>query len=300
MGSIAAALPGFTAWAERFPIGLVTCPPDRPRGRGQKVTPGPISRWATEKGYRQAHPINSGELLACLREGGYRRGLVIGYGMILPKSVIEFLEDGLFNLHFSLLPRWRGAAPVARAIWEGEERTGISLMQIDPGLDSGPVLGSVSTAILADDNTGSLTGRLAQLGGELIREYGHNLSRQPWLPIPQISDQATYAPKLQPDEYELDLRLSALRLVDQIRALAPKPGAYIDLGTSRLKVFTANAYEEPLPPGQWGSEGGREPLIGTGEGGLELRWVQASGKKPMSGLDWWRGQLHPPAWIPKQ
>ena len=214
--------------------------------------------------------------------------VVAAYGLILPPAVLEVPARGCLNIHASLLPRWRGAAPIQRAILAGDERTGVSIMQMDAGLDTGPVLLEREVAIGARETTASLTERLAALGAEAIVEALARLDRLD--ARPQEASRATYAAKIAKAEARLDWSRRCEELDRQVRAFDPAPGAEATLAGESLKVWSA----EPVPearglPGAVLRASGDELVVACGSGGLRLRVVQKPGGRKMNAADFLRG-----------
>ena len=215
--------------------------------------------------------------------------VVVAYGSILPKELIEIPPLGFVNLHFSLLPRYRGAAPVARALMDGSDHTGVSSMVLTEGMDEGPVLARKPVPIEPDDTAGSLGARLAGLGAELLISSLLAYERGELVPEPQDHSSATYAPKITEAEARVSWAASSRSVRDLIRGLNPSPGAWTFLRGERVKLHRAErAREAPaLAPGELAVRPGL--LVGTGDGALILTEVQLSGRRRMSGADLARG-----------
>ena len=237
-----------------FEIVLVLTQPDRPAGRGMQLQASAVKQFALAHGMSIAQPLSlrrdgkhgavAEAAHALLQATPHDVMVVAAYGLILPPSVLEIPPLGCINIHASLLPRWRGAAPIHRAIEAGDAETGITIMQMDQGLDTGAVLGMQALPIAPDDTTASLHDRLARLGGAMIVETMHQLAAQPGsrLPAtPQPDAGATYAAKIQKDEAALDFSASAETLACKIRAFNPFPGAVAHAGETTLKLWQAQA-----------------------------------------------------------
>lgn len=263
--------------------------PDRPRGRGMKLQPSDVKTLAVRSGIPVLQPptLRSDEAQAPLRLLDADVFVVVAYGLILPKAVLETPPLGCINVHFSLLPRWRGAAPVQWAILEGDPNSGVAIMKMDPGLDTGPVLEMVEEPILPEDNSGRLADRLAALGARLVPAVLDRL--EDISPVPQPEEGVTYASKLTPEDARIDWSKPAVTVNNRIRAFNPRPGAWSSLNGKRLKVWSA-APAEPSEgvPGTL-STGDEGPVVATGSGGLRLLEVQPEGKSRMSGADFVRG-----------
>ncbi len=292
LGTPAAAVPPLRALSQRSEIALVITRGDRRRGRSSKRTPSEVKKAAIELGLAVACPENRRELEQALRSvGPLRMGVVVAYGMLLTPAMLQIPELGFVNVHFSLLPRWRGAAPVAAAIAAGDPVTGVSLMRITEGLDTGPVLASVSVPISGEDNRGTLTERLSLLGAELLAKQWPVLWAGDWKEKPQLERDATYAPRLRPEDAQMHFHRPAQELARQVRALAPRPGAYARWEGNRMKILSARFFTDPpfpLRPGELASTDGKV-WCGSGEGALILDEIQPSGKRVMAAAAWARG-----------
>jgi methionyl-tRNA formyltransferase len=260
--------------------------PDRPAGRGRQLSPSPVKQLALAHGIdvRQPVTLRDPEAQAALRALQPDLMIVVAYGLILPQAVLDIPRYGCWNVHASLLPRWRGAAPIQRAIEAGDGETGVCLMQMEKGLDTGPVMLSLRTPIHADDTGGSLHDRLAALGAEALAD-GLKLLRIGMRPVPrpQPADGVTYAAKLEKGEALLDLSRPATALERRVRAFQPWPVAEVELDGERLRVHAAEAL--PIAHGQRpGAElaASREGLdLACGEGVLRLRTVQRPGGRAL-------------------
>jgi methionyl-tRNA formyltransferase len=267
-------------------IALVVTQPDKRRSRGTGADPSPVKRAAAELGLRVATPDKAREIIDAVARSGASAGVVVAFGQLLPVALLETLPLGFVNLHFSLLPRWRGAAPVERAILAGDAETGVCLMRVEAGLDTGPVFGCARTPIATSDTAGSLGHRLVDIGTALLLEHLPRLGEEQ--PVPQLGD-PTYADKLTTEEFRLDPARPATELVRVVQAGDPRPGAWVRAAGQRYKVFGASAApdrERAVAPGVLGARG-----LGTGDGLLELREIQPEGKRRMPWDAWRRG--HP-------
>ncbi len=220
-------------------------------------------------------------------------GVVVAYGRILRADALSTTRVGFVNVHFSLLPRWRGAAPVERAILAGDETTGVSLMKLEEGLDTGPVISALETPIAGDETGGTLAARLSHLGAVLLADALPGFMSGELHPAPQISAGATYAARLHPEEAELDWRQPAADLALRVRAFNPRPGAWVMAGGERLKVLAGEATSAMVDPG-WIVARDGEAVLGTGSEGLVLVRVQPPGKRPQLGRDWMNGRRGAP------
>mgnify|MGYP003558273293 FL=1 len=228
--------------------------PDRPAGRGRKLGMSAVKEFALERGLRVHQPVtlkseSEADTLRALKPDAL---IVIAYGLILPRSILSIPQYGCINVHASLLPRWRGAAPIQRAIEAGDAKTGVTIMQMDAGLDTGAMLAAAETTIGADDNAATLHDRLAALGGRLLVDTLAQLARGAVVPQTQDNALATYAAKLKKEEARLDWNADAALLARRIRAFNPWPVAYTTLAGQTLRLWQAyaeNASPVAQPPG---------------------------------------------------
>ncbi len=274
-------------------VGVVT-QPDRPAGRGLQLQEPAVKVKARELGLlvNQPKKVRTGELSAWLRELEPDVGLVIAYGRILPADVLTAPRLGCLNLHASLLPRYRGAAPIQWSIIEGEKETGISLMQMDEGLDTGPVYSRHALSLAEDETTGSLTERLADLAAQVVESDLPRVLRSELAAVPQDAALATHAPPIEREHTLVDWKRPARAIARQVRGLAPRPGAITSLGGKQLRLTQALPSLAPfaLAPGVLGVDGGRV-WVGTGEGTLELVSGQLEGKRDLPARDLVNGRV---------
>jgi methionyl-tRNA formyltransferase len=264
-------------------VALVVTQPDRRRSRRGHADPSPVKVAAAELGLRVVTPTRAADVVDDVAATAAEVGVAVAFGQLLPPVFLAALPHGVVNVHYSLLPRWRGAAPVERAILAGDTDTGVCLMRIDEGLDTGGVYASASTSIGSDETAGELHARLTELGTHLLLEH---LPRVPHTePAPQEGE-PTYAEKLTVDEFRIDPRRPAAELARLVRAGNPRPGAWMIVGGQRVKVWRARAEGGMGAPG-WISALGTE--LTTSEGLLFLEQVQPEGKRVMSGEAWLRG-----------
>ncbi len=292
MGSPEFALPVLRALAEHFTVVGVVTQPDRPAGRGRKLAPPPVKKLAQELGLPFIQPRRLKEPQAMEQLAAWQPDLIVvaAFGQILRRNVLELPPRGCLNVHASLLPRWRGAAPIHAAILHGDRETGITIMQMDPGLDTGPILTQRSTPISETDTAGTLSERLSRLGAALLIETIPGYLSGEIRPRPQDEARATYAPKLAKDAGELDFTRPVEYLARQVRAMHPWPGAYLLWEGNRLRVHRAAPREVPSPPpaGTRLVHAGL-PAIAGADGLLLLEEVQPAGKRPMGGKDFLNG-----------
>jgi methionyl-tRNA formyltransferase len=290
LGTPGAAIPTLETLARDLDVGMVVTRPDRPRGRSLRIEPPPVRVRAHELGLKLAQPTTSEELDALLaREGPFDLGVVVAFGMILGREAVVAPKLGMLNVHFSLLPRWRGAAPVARALMAGDAMTGVSIIKLDEGLDTGPVLTAQAVDIKGEETAGELTGRLALLGAGLLRSVLPAYVAGDLVPVPQVDEGVVYATKLKADDRPLRPSMSQVETINRVRALSPVPGATIDLDGEILKVLRARPHPHRLAPGVLDVVNDR-PVLGVRNGGVELVEVQPPGKRAMPGADWTRGR----------
>ena len=288
--------------------------PDRPAGRGHKLQPSPVKVAATEAGLEVWQPERPKTIGPELADLSVDACAIVAYGAILPPDVIAAAGAGFVNLHFSLLPAWRGAAPVAHAILNGDTETGVSCFVLEEGMDTGPVLTERRTSIGADETAGELTARLAEMGAPALLEAVTGLVDGSLTPQPQPTEGVSYAPKVTPDHARLDWRQDARVLHRAVRAFNPVPGAHTTLRAERLKVHRAQVVDrggDPAPgtatgdasaPGTATGVGAAapgtvigidaatgSPMVVCGHGALRLDEVQPAGKARMSGSSFVNG-----------
>jgi methionyl-tRNA formyltransferase len=294
LGTPAAAVPSLAALAQADDVDLVITMPDRAKGRSRNPIPSPVKTAAIAFGFPVEQPENSAELLSVVKASGSYVGLVVAYGALLKPEALQSLPKGFLNVHFSLLPKWRGAAPVERAIAHGDAMTGVTLMKIDEGLDTGPVVAERSTAISADDTGGSLTARLAHIGAALVDDtlpgYLSGLRK----PVPQISVGASHAAKLSKAEAQIMPDMTTEAVHRMVRAFTPRPGAWIATEVGVIRILSSVLDGHPgHSPGVVASIG-NEVILGCSDGGLGITIVQPEGKQPMSGHAWMNGRRGEP------
>jgi methionyl-tRNA formyltransferase len=271
---------------------LVVTPPDRRRGRGRKLAPPPVAELARELDLPliQCASVNDDEPRARLAEAGVEVAMVCAFGQLIKEPLLSELP--MLNVHPSLLPRWRGAAPIERAIMAGDSRTGVCVIRLTSGLDSGPVAGRAELEIGPEETYGELAPRLGRLGGELATDSLDRLAVGELELREQPEEGVTYAEKISREDRRLDPSRPAGELVRVVRALTPHIGAFLDLGGGeRLGVRRARAVGASLKPGEVRPEDG-ELLVGCGEGALAIGELQPPGGRPMPAAAYLRG--HPP------
>jgi methionyl-tRNA formyltransferase len=288
------ACPSLEALADAsYPVVEVVTQPDRPKGRGQKMTPPPVKSLALSRQMPVFQPekLRAPSAVAHLRSLAPDLILVAAYGQILSPAVLAIPPRGCINVHGSLLPRYRGAAPIARAILAGEEKTGVTTMLMDEGMDTGPVLLSAATEITPEDNLESLHDRLALLGAGLLLKTLKGLESGEVKPVAQDHSRATYAPKISKEEAKIDWRSSAREICNRIRAFDPWPGAYSTWKGKTLKLFRPAAVEGSPgeSPGTLTGADSRGLTIAAGEGYLVVRELQLESRPRLSVEQFLRG-----------
>jgi methionyl-tRNA formyltransferase len=298
-GTPEAAVPALDALlaSGRHEVAAVVTRPDATAGRGRKLVASPVARRAEEAGVEVLRPAKprDEDFLARLREIGPECCPVVAYGALLPKVALDVPVHGWVNLHFSLLPAWRGAAPVQHAVMAGDEVTGASTFLIEQGLDSGPVYGVVTEQVGAADTSGDLLGRLAVSGAALLVATMDGIEDGTLAARPQPAEGVTLAPKLTVEDAAVDWTAPALRVDRLVRGCTPAPGAWTLAGGERLKVGPVTLVPDrtDLAPGEL-AVSKNAVHVGTGSHAVRLGEVQPQGKKRMPSPDWARGTHLPP------
>jgi methionyl-tRNA formyltransferase len=270
-------------------IVLVLTQPDRPAGRGLRLTASAVAQAADERGLRVEKPLSLKDAQAQALVSDSRADVMVvaAYGLLLPPSVLAIPARGCINIHASLLPRWRGAAPIQRALLAGDPVTGITIMQMDAGLDTGPMLLRKELAVEGRATTGSLTEALASLGAAAICEALDHLDRL--TPEPQDDTRATYAAKISKAEARIDWRQPAAQIDRQVRAFDPAPGAEAQLAGASLKVWAAQPVEGRGRPGQVLAVDESGVTVACGSGALHLTRLQKPGGRKLAAGEFLRG-----------
>ncbi|MEL7199065.1 MAG: methionyl-tRNA formyltransferase [Pseudomonadota bacterium] len=287
MGTPDFAVPALVALhAAGHDIACVYSQPPSRSGRGKKLRPSPVHAKAEELGLEVRTPksLKPAEEEAAFAALGADVAVVAAYGLILKQAVLDAPVHGCINIHASILPRWRGAAPIHRAIMAGDEETGVTIMQMEAGLDTGPMLHVVRTPI-AKKTTGELTDELAQMGAAAMVDLLADLPNHS--PDPQDDAQSTYAPKIDKAEARIDWSDSAEVIERKIRGLSPFPGAWFELGEERMKVLLAERVEAKGAPGEVLDD---DLTIACGEGAIRTIRLQRAGKPAMDRADFLRGR----------
>jgi methionyl-tRNA formyltransferase len=293
MGTPAAAVPSLERIiSDGHDVVGVYTQPDRPAGRGQRLHMSPVKELALARGLAVHQPtkLRIPETIEAFRAHDADVAVVVAYGRILPSEYLNAFSKGAINVHFSLLPKYRGAAPVNWAIAEGETRTGVTTMRMDEGLDTGDILLQWATCIGADENSIDLMSRLAELGGEILSDTLRDIRLIH--PKPQNHAKATLAPILKKEDGNIDWAMEAKQIENRIRGFQPFPGTFTKFRGKSLKVWRAcqpESYEASGQPGEIVATGPDGIIVRCGKGVLQLIQVQPEGKKPMTAQDFLNG-----------
>ncbi|MEM9810251.1 MAG: methionyl-tRNA formyltransferase [Pseudomonadota bacterium] len=294
MGTPDFAVPALTELvASGHDVAAVYTQPPRPRGRGQKFQPSPVGKLAEAYGIDVRTPISmkKPEEADALRALDADIGIVVAYGQILPQAVLDAPKHGCLNLHGSLLPRWRGAAPIQRAIMAGDDRTGVQVMRMEAGLDTGPILLSETVPITDDETYQTLHDKLAPIGASLLPRALAALERGGLSETPQGEDGVTYAKKITPEDAKIDWMQPARQIDCQIRGLSPFPGAFTELEGSRIKLLASRLGEKTSSaPGMVVAADGHGVALACGDGrAVVISRLQRAGKAAQDAADFLRG-----------
>lgn len=297
MGTPEFALPTLEALAEHYAVVGVVTQPDRRAGRGRHLSPPPVKEMAEAEGIAVFQPKRlrgNIEAIEHIRAWSPDVIVVAAYGQIIPPEVLEIPPRGCVNIHPSLLPRWRGATPIQGAILAGDETTGVTIMLMDEGLDTGPILAQREAPIHAGETAGELEDRLAEISADLLLEILPSYLAEEITPRAQVEEKATMTRRLRKSEAEIDWSQSALALERHIRAYAPEPGAYTTWDGQHFKILKAQVVpaKAELPEAAVGEVFLLEetPAVITSKGALALLQVQLAGKRPMNGEQFVRGR----------
>lgn len=284
MGSPDFAVPALRRLAGRYEVAGVVTQPDRPAGRGQQLKPPSVKLLAEQIGLPVMQPprLRLPEAMERLRAWSPDLIVVAAFGQILRPEVLGLPRHGCLNVHASLLPRWRGAAPIQAALLAGDEETGVTIMKMDEGVDTGGILSQRALAIEPDETAGLLSERLSEMGARLLVETLPAYLSGELQPRPQPAEGATYAPLLKKEDGRLDTARTAEELARRVRAFNPRPGAFLPWDGQALKVHRAHAEPGETQPGRRTVERGL-PAVGTARGVLVLDEVQPPGRKSMGG-----------------
>lgn len=293
MGSSEFAVASLKAMTENgYDVCAVVSQPDKPKGRGYTLTPTPVKVFAESSGIPVYTPdsIKNGELVPLLEEVKPDVIVVASYGKILPEYVLSCPPKGCINVHASLLPKYRGAAPINFCLIDGEKKTGVTTMLMDKGLDTGDILLKAETEILPEDDSGTLHDRLAEMGGKLLSETLEALENGTVVPEKQVGE-SSYASMITNKTRKLDFAESSANIVNKIRGLSPIPAAFAVCGGKNIKIFKASEVfiqtDVDYPVGA--VVPGKELTVRTGDGFVKIDELQPEGKKKMGGADFLRG-----------
>ncbi len=277
--------------AAGYPVPLVLTQPDRPAGRGMRLQPSAVKQAALAHGLIVDQPdrLRTAEQQAALARCAPDVLVVAAYGLILPQAVLDLPRLGCINIHASLLPRWRGAAPIHRAIEAGDTETGITIMQMDAGLDTGPMLATGQLPISGDDTTASLHDRLAGLGGQMIVEVLDRLAEGPIDARPQPAAGVTYAHKISREEAQVDWQAPAAAIERRLRAFVPFPGLQSSVGGQVVKFWAGHRDEANGQPGTVLAAGADGVLVACGDQALRFTTLQKAGGRRLPADDFLRG-----------
>ena len=269
------------------PVAVLTRP-DRPAGRGRRVSPSPVKRLALERDIDVLQPEGLRDSAILAELGALAPDLIVvaAYGLILPQAVLDVPTAGCLNVHASLLPRWRGAAPIQAAILAGDRQAGVSLMAMTAGLDCGPVYATATIDVEAGQTAGQLTETLSGLGARLLADRLDAIVAGRLAPVAQDESRATYAPRIDKEDARLDWALPADQLARRVRAYNPAPGAWFLVDGERIKCHLAGSCEGVgAPPGTVVAAGGDGIVVSCGEGALALTSLQRPGRRPVTAAE---------------
>jgi methionyl-tRNA formyltransferase len=304
MGTPEFAVPSLIALHESsHHLSLVVTQPDRPKGRGRKVIPPPVKQTAIDLGYTIIQPdsVRNEEFIKCIKQHRPDFLVVVAYGHILSKNILQVPRVGTINLHASLLPKYRGPAPIQWSIINGEAVTGVTTMLMDEGLDTGDILLSAEEKISPADTSASLHARLAGLGAKLLIETLNRFLDGNIIPVPQNHTQASHAPLLKKSDGQIDWDAPAEKISAFIRGLTPWPGAFTFHGSNRLKIFSAKSIDTEVAevPGTIVKGFADELRVATGKGILSILEIQGASGKRLRAADFLRGYRLPPGTLLK-
>lgn len=297
MGTAELACASLRALAESgsYDVCAVVTQPDRPKGRELKLQPSPVKQMALERGFEVLQPLKARapEFLAQLKNVQPDLIVVAAYGQILPQSILDLPAHGCLNVHTSLLPRYRGAAPIQWALLNGDSETGVTIMQMDAGMDTGDILTQRRTMISDADNAATLHDRLAVLGAELLLETIPKVVTGQIQRTPQSSEQASHARKITKADGHIEWSLSARSIWNRIRGFTPWPGAYTfqtnEASRLLLKIWQASPMSGSGPPGEIIVADKHQLIVACGEGALDVQIVQPEGRRRMTAVEFMAG-----------
>ena len=281
---------GIEAFNESSEVDLVCIisNPDKPTGRGQAFTANPLAQWANSSGLTVHKPQTDEEIAKILIESGIELLITIAYGHILSASVLEVPSYGCLNLHFSLLPKYRGAAPVQWALLNGDIKTGVTVFKLEAGMDTGPIFVQKEFPISEHDTTQLLLDKLTPIGVESLQESVAML-RNGQQPEPQDSASSSQAPKIMKDEGRINWQMSAATIYNQYRAIGENPGLFTELSGNRIRINEIAIDKDQRYPVGGINLMGNKLVVGTGDFAIEIKSLTPQGRKPMSGIDFYNG-----------
>jgi methionyl-tRNA formyltransferase len=290
LGTPGAAIPTLRWLNDRFEVAIVVTQPDRPRGRSRRPVSPEVKDFAQEMGLPVAQPDSGPAIAAALTDASpLDVAVVVAYGRLLTPETLAVPDLGVLNLHFSLLPRWRGAAPVARALMNGDTMTGVTIIELDAGLDTGPVVTAQALDIGNDEVAGDLTDRLAEAGAKLMADTIPGYAEGRAVPVPQSDDGLTYADKLTEHDRPIDITSGRGEAHNRIRGLSPAPGATLSIEGRTHKLLRSKLVDIAPEAATWESSD-EGPILGFADGGLLVTELQAPGRRIVTGPDWQRGR----------
>lgn len=264
--------------------------PDAPAGRGRRLLPSAVAEHARTRGLPVLTPasLRDEEARASLAALDADLGVVVAYGALIPPAVLGIPRHGWVNLHFSLLPAWRGAAPVQHAIWHGDSETGVSVFLLEEGLDTGPVFAQRRHTVDPTQTSGDVLSELAEVGASVVMEVVSGIAQGTARAVPQSSEGVSVAPRITVDQARIHWHAPSTLIDRQVRACTPQPGAWTTVDGVRVRIGPVTPRTEPLAAGVIRPHGD-EIRVGTGDGHVTLGWVQPAGRARMASADWWRG-----------
>lgn len=290
LGTPHPSVPTLESITAKHEVCLVITQPDRPQGRSKKPQPPPVKTTAQRLDLEVSQPSSHSELLGALEAAApLDIGVVVAYGRVIRPEALRVPDHGFLNVHFSLLPRWRGAAPVARALMAGDTMTGTTIMKLDEGLDTGPVITAQAIDVDPAESAGELTDRLSRMGARLLDQSIEPYLAGDLVPIPQTDEGATYADKIESTDRPIQPWDDVRSAVNRVRALAPDPAATLSIDGEQHKLLEVAVADVSPPQGRWQLVQG-VPVAGLADGAIELISIQPPGKTTMSGADWARGR----------
>lgn len=294
VGTSEFGIPALKALVEKHNVKLVISQPDRPKGRGRKLLPTPIKEEALKLGLEVLQPERIKEIHPLLSQMDFDVMVVVSYGQIIPKEILEIPKVGPLNIHPSLLPKYRGAAPIQRAIMNGEKKTGTTIMWMNERLDAGDIFLQKEVEIDPDEIYGELHDRLSLISAKLLLEALEKIERGEIVRIPQKDEEATYAKPISKEETVIDWSRPATEVHNKVRALSPKPGTWCTISGARYKIYRTALSSGQGTPGEVLEKDIKKGIlkIACGEGAVNIMEIQPEGKRVMNTSDFLRGYGH--------